>query len=134
MRDVLRAIIDKHELWKDDGADGYNVAADHLVDAIQAHFATPAVQTVDGVSHIKWVAKAAVLRSRGQNNTLHDIEQAADYLDAAARMVAPIGERAVKFMSEYMHLILSCKFRSAKNLLEGEGQAIINAIAKEHVR
>lgn len=31
-----------------------------------------------------WVAKAAVLRSRGKNNTLHDINQAADYLDAAA--------------------------------------------------
>jgi hypothetical protein len=31
-----------------------------------------------------WKAKAAVLRSRGQNNSLHDIQQAADYLEQAA--------------------------------------------------
>lgn len=35
-----------------------------------------------------WKAKAAVLRARGKNNTLHDIEQAADYLDAAALSAA----------------------------------------------
>lgn len=31
-----------------------------------------------------WAVKAAVLRSRGKNNTLYDINQAADYLDDAA--------------------------------------------------
>lgn len=35
-------------------------------------------------------AKAAVLRERGKNNTLHDIEQAADYLDAAVRRLAAL--------------------------------------------
>lgn len=39
-----------------------------------------------------WVAKAAVLRARGKNNTLHDINQAADYLDAAAAMAGTLPE------------------------------------------
>lgn len=41
------------------------------------------------MSRETWTAKAAVLRARGKNNTLHDIMQAADYLDAAAALSAP---------------------------------------------
>jgi hypothetical protein len=40
-----------------------------------------------------WAAKAAVLRARGKNNTLHDINQAADYLDAAAEMLGTSTEQ-----------------------------------------
>lgn len=40
-----------------------------------------------------WAAKATVLRARGKNNTLHDINQAADYLEAAAAMVGASPER-----------------------------------------
>lgn len=38
---------------------------------------------LDG-SNAAWLAKAAVLRSRGRGNTVHDINQAADYLESAA--------------------------------------------------
>lgn len=37
-RDELRAMIDNHELWKNDGADGYNVASDHLADELSKLF------------------------------------------------------------------------------------------------
>lgn len=46
-----------------------------------------------------WVAKAAVLRSRGKNNTLHDINQAADYLDAAA-LSAQVQNLAAKSLAD----------------------------------
>lgn len=36
-----------------------------------------------------WSMKAGVLRSRGKNNSLHDIMQAADYLDEAAKLHTP---------------------------------------------
>lgn len=44
-------------------------------------------ELIGGVDVTALVAKAGVLRSRGQANSLHDIEQAADYLDAAADLV-----------------------------------------------
>lgn len=41
-RRTLRAIIDAHELFKQDSPDGYNVAADHLANALIELFASPA--------------------------------------------------------------------------------------------
>lgn len=38
-RDTIRKAIDKAELFKDDGADGYNVAADHLAEELERLFA-----------------------------------------------------------------------------------------------
>lgn len=35
---------------------------------------------------VAWAAKAAVLKSRGKANSLHDIMQAAEYLETAAKV------------------------------------------------
>jgi hypothetical protein len=59
--------------------------------ALYAHPApTPPVAVpVSEETRGAWRAKAALLRSRGKKNTLHDIEQAADYLDAASGLAVP---------------------------------------------
>jgi hypothetical protein len=55
-------------------------------------YAAPLAPSV--AKKVAWAAKAAVLRSRGRNNTLHDINQAADYLDAAAALSAQVHDVA----------------------------------------
>lgn len=68
-----------------------------------------------------WAAKAAVLRSRGKNNTLHDINQAADYLDAAALSAQ------VQDVAEYEYRLVTKEGREYARLnatTDEEAQAI----------
>jgi hypothetical protein len=91
LRDAAQAVIDWCDLVAKHPADFESERADAnlrgpLFDELREALAA---QPSAGAEPVAWKAKAAVLRMRGKNNSLHDINQAADYLDQAASFTRP---------------------------------------------